>query len=307
MTIRKTPIVRGSPRPRTIGGSEAATVLGIGRHQTAQELYDDKYHGQTWDNPPVTGDIARGHALEPVIIEMFSNIHRPDLPEIIQCRDTYYNDTYPFAHASPDGFMGRAVVEVKAPRSGIAAQCAAGAWPEAWIIQVRHNMMVCEAALGLLIVLDPDRWTLEHKFLARDAAIEEKLIEAERAFYDALMAGDPYAPETTRAFSIAENGDAVKMESPAWVALADKYRQVEGAIKRLTDAKDALSDALKAMAGEAKRAYGGGLSLTRYVSERSAIDRKKLEEDGIDATKYSNVVRTPCTRITLSKKGQDDV
>lgn len=184
-------------RGKTIGGSDAASVLGISKWRTNVKLwrillgFDEP---EDISNKPY---VVYGVSAEPKLRELF-RLHHPDWGIGYTENNMFVNDKYPFAHASLDGWVetpdGRhGVLEIKTTE--ITSKSRNEEWqgriPDAYYAQVLHCMLVCEfdfavvcAELKVHKADGTDEWRIVERFIDRkDVESDIKELERlERAF-----------------------------------------------------------------------------------------------------------------------------
>ena len=135
-------------RRRGIGGSDAASILGVSPFRTARDLYYDKLKIVTYEDPEDNWVQKKmGHLLEDLVAEIF---HVRTGYHIYQVKKMFYHPLYPFMLADVDYFITMpngetAILEIKTTnynatdhwwRDGVEAV------PVNYEIQGRHYMAV---------------------------------------------------------------------------------------------------------------------------------------------------------------------
>ena len=135
-------------RRRGIGGSDAASILGVSPFRTARDLYYDKLKIVTYEDPEDNWVQKKmGHLLEDLVAEIF---HVRTGYHIYQVKKMFYHPLYPFMLADVDYFITlpngeTAILEIKTTnynatdhwwRDGVEAV------PVNYEIQGRHYMAV---------------------------------------------------------------------------------------------------------------------------------------------------------------------
>lgn len=141
-----------SRRMKTIGGSEAAAVIGLSPWMNNTELYDLK-RNQT---PPVehlneNPAVIYGTQAEVFLRRLFE-LDYPEQSVTYRPNNIFFNDKYPWAHASLDGWLEdpkgrRGVLEIKTANimSAMQARKWNNAIPDHYFAQVLHEMAVYDA------------------------------------------------------------------------------------------------------------------------------------------------------------------
>lgn len=187
-------------RTKTIGGSEAAAVLGVSPYMTNAELYDLKTGGtvkEISDNPLV----IYGTESEEYLRELF-RLDFPNLKVHYTPNNLWKNSIYPWAHASLDGWLTdsherRGVLEIKTASimNGIQARKWDNRIPDHYYIQVLHEMAVADAEFAIVkaqlkrvingdLIIQTNHYTIERN----DDEIGY-LMEEERMFFEQMKKG----------------------------------------------------------------------------------------------------------------------
>jgi putative phage-type endonuclease len=188
-------------RKSYIGGSEAASILGLNQWQTNVELWERKTGRAPKDDLSKNPLVQYGHNAEKYLRELF----KLDYPqyEVLYCDNNLWtNDNFPFAHASLDGWLlekgtgRRGVLEIKT--TNILRSIQREKWehriPDNYFIQVLHYLMVTEFDFVMLkgqLRYDYDGeifLNTKHYYIDRADVLDdiEYLEKAERQFYEYL-------------------------------------------------------------------------------------------------------------------------
>ncbi len=143
-------------RRRGIGGSDAASVLGVSPYRTARELYLDKIGAEPAGkgrDMSVTFEI--GHLLEDVVAQVFAK--KTGLT-VLRDQTMYQHPLYPFMLADVDRFVtlpdGRkAILELKTAHYNLQHLWADGAVPRHYEIQTKHYMSVMNVDTAFIACL----------------------------------------------------------------------------------------------------------------------------------------------------------
>lgn len=188
-------------RTSYIGGSDAASVLGLNPWMSNTELWEIKTGRRKKSFLDDNEFVKYGHDAEPLLRELFK-LDFPDYKVEYEENNLWTNDRYPFAHASCDGWItdqdGRfGILEIKT--SNLIGAGAMDKWrdriPDNYYIQVLHYMMVLEADFGIVKAqLKTDRdgdvfcqtrhYHIERKDVEDDI---DTLRKAEEEFYECIL------------------------------------------------------------------------------------------------------------------------
>lgn len=177
-------------RNGTIGGSDAAAILGISPWKTNVDLWEELKGLREADDLSDNEAVEFGKKAEEHIRELFK-LMNPDLKVDYESCNMWHNEKYPFAHASLDGWLtardgSRGVLEIK---TGTYNRKWFDHIPDNYFAQVVHYMMVTEADFAIVTALlknRPDECKLITYEIRRDQEQIEYLAKEEREFYESL-------------------------------------------------------------------------------------------------------------------------
>ena len=196
----------GTPAQRRtfLGGSDAASVLGISPWRSAYQCWCEKAGVEIPRDLSDVDYIYFGHLLEPIVAQVFqerTGIRVQKSPQL------YRHKRFPFIAGHLDrliltGAKKRSFLECKSANAfdyrdwGKSETGAAGV-PEHYLAQVDHYMLVldCDHCYVAVLIGGSDfRWYR----VERDPKREKKLLAAERAFWARVVAEDPPDPKSER-------------------------------------------------------------------------------------------------------------
>ncbi len=185
-------------RKGKIGGSDAASVLGMNPYKTNQELYEEMTGLRSAIDISDKSYVLYGTKAEEHIRALFALDH-PEYQVNYYGDNMILNDKYPFAHASLDGEL----TELENGRKGIFeckttelfSSISKEKWdgnniPDNYYIQTLHYLMVTEYEFVELRAQIKSRWNNQIRLTTKDYHIErsevlqdiEILMEAEKKF-----------------------------------------------------------------------------------------------------------------------------
>ena len=179
-------------RKKSIGGSDAGSVLGLNPFKSAYTLWAEKTGKIVPEDISDKEAVRLGNDLEQYVADRFT-----EATEIPLRNDTFIwrNDKYPFAHANIDRRVvgQKAGFEAKTTSSfDVLKKCQEGEYPETWYAQIMHYLMVTEFDAWYLGVL-----VLGHGFywfkIERNEAEIKALIYAEQEFWKHVTDDTPPA------------------------------------------------------------------------------------------------------------------
>ena len=277
-------------RRNTIGGSEAAAIVGLDPWNSAYTLWHKK---KGYTEETATSLAAEfGKFAEEFVAQMFE---KETGKKVRRENAIIRNSDYPFAHANIDRrIVGEnAGLECKTTSALNLKRFKNGEYPERYYVQCVHYMMVCgfdRMYLACLIGNNQFRtFTIE-----RDEDEIKALAEQEREFFE-LMQGDT-PPEITAMECDAQTVNTLHPTATggeiglygrddvftALVDLAAQKKAVESEIERLTNI-------LKADLGDAERGTTENWSCTWSNATKTSCDTKRLfkEHPEIDPSQYT--------------------
>lgn len=173
-----------------IGGSDAAAILGMNPYRTNIELWQIKTGQLIPEDISDKPFVKYGTQAEMHIRGLF----RLDFPEYqVEYIDNnmYFNDKYPFAHASLDGWLtdqeGRnGILEIKT--TNILQSMQKEKWnhriPDNYYIQVLHYLMVTEFDFAVLVAQLKSEFNGEIYKQTKHYKIERKDVEEDLQFLE---------------------------------------------------------------------------------------------------------------------------
>lgn len=192
---------------KLIGGSDAAALVGLNPYKTNIDLWREKTGRQ--EAPDISNEefVRFGHEAEPHLREMFALDHPQYKVDYLE-NNMFFNDKYPFAHASLDGWLtdqdGRkGVLEIKT--TNILQSMQKEKWndriPDNYYCQVLWYLMVTEFDFVVLKARLRTEWqgeirvTIRHYTIERSEVMEdiEELRKAAEKFWKAVQEDrEPY-------------------------------------------------------------------------------------------------------------------
>lgn len=168
-------------RSHYIGGSDAAAVLGLNPYKSNLELWQEKTGLVVPEDISEKPYVKYGHAAECCLRELFA-LDFPEYEVGYMENNIWLNDTFPFAHASLDGWLtdqdGRkGILEIKT--TNILQSMQKEKWdhriPDNYYIQVLHYLMVTEFDFAVL------KAQLKYEFQGGDVMLQTKHYKIERS------------------------------------------------------------------------------------------------------------------------------
>ncbi len=296
-------------RRKSIGGSDAAAVIGLNRYRTPMEVYADKLGAL----PPKedTEAMRMGRDLEEYVARRFCEETGKKVRRVTK---TIRNADFPFAHANIDrGVVGeKAGLECKFSNSMSLKRYKNGEFPEEYYTQCVHY----------LAVTGWDRWYLTVAIagvgikifiIERDDEEANALMNAERDFwYNHVLKGIPPEPQGTASdnaainslFKESENDDPIEL-----IGFRDSLRlrdEIIMQIKTLEADRDRIEQKIKIAMGENSAAETEEYSVTWKAQSRKTFSKELFKKDFPNAD-MEQYLKTSTLRVMRIKKKEDNL
>ena len=293
-------------RRNSIGGSDAATIVGLNPWSSPYELWADKL-GRI---PPKEENEAMriGHDLEEYVAERFTEA----TGKRVRRENHILRETaYPFAHANVDRLIvgEKAGLECKTTSVLNMQKFKDGDFPANYYVQCQHYMMVTGYEVWYLAVLVLGREFLWFEIKRNEEDIAA-LIEAEETFWGYVEKQE--APPVDGTDACGRTLDALYPESDPdesidLTAIAkelERRSELCSQIKALEEQKKQCENTIKDFMQECEKGSCEGYKVSWKSQERTTLDSKKLAADHpeIDLTAYQKTSTSRIMRITEGKK-----
>lgn len=287
--IRKIPTANMSKeewtklRSTTIGGSDAAAILGLNPHKSAYALWAEKTGKVIPEDISQKEAVRLGTDLEDYVAHRFMEATGK---KVRRENYTVFLDDMPYAHANYDRLVigENAGLEIKTTNALNLKKFKNGEFPANYYVQCCHYLLISGLERWYLAVLVLG---IDFKvfIIDRDEAELAALKEAEESFWAKVQSDTP--PEIDGMDSTI---DALNAEFPASepetemdltgcavdLAIMDECAQQ---IKALEEKKAAAQARIMEAMGTAERGGYGSYSVTWKSQTRQTFDRKKWEKE----------------------------
>ena len=263
-----------------IGGSDAASVVGLNPFKSAYALWAEK----TDKAPSFGGNLATevGSFLEEFVAQKFAEQTGKKVRKVNQ---SFLNDAYPFAIANIDrDIVGEdAGLEIKTTSEMNLTKFKNGEYPANYYVQCVHYLAVTGKAKWYLAVLIGNREFRTFE-IERDEAEINALMSAEKDFWELVKTDTPPAPDGSDSTSetisvIYPESDDETVDLTAYEGDMKQYIALTSQIKGLTALKDELANKVKAYMGKAGRGVSDGFKVAYTSSVRNTFDAKRFSAD----------------------------
>lgn len=280
-------------RKKSIGGSDAAGIVGLSKYSSPYSVWADKT-GRLPDRED-TEAMRLGRDLEQYVADRFmeeTGKQVEPLPAFL------YNPLYPFAHANVDRMVvgEDAGLECKTTSSLDVKQFKGVEFPEKYYVQCVHYLAVTGCERWYLAVLVFGRGFFVYT-LERDQAEIDALMRAEADFWQWVASDTPPAPDgrdaTTNAIgTIYAESQTVSVELPARDGLLEKYITLKRQSTAIEDRMAAIANIIKTDMGDAEAATGERYRVTWRTQKRRTFQVNALAADypEIDLTPYYKTI-----------------
>jgi putative phage-type endonuclease len=271
-----------------IGGSEAATILGLNPYKSKFNLWLEKT-GQI-ERPKVNNQyIEWGNLLEPVIRKKFAE---ETGFKVMQNNFVLAHDIHDWMVANLDGevidpsFSGRGVLEIKTTSEHNKKEWADGC-PTHYMCQLQHYLAVTGYDYAYIVCLCGGNHFIYY-LVERDDYVIDQIIRAEMDFMDKVATRTP--PEIGGSASESQwleesFPQAIDEEmsiSPYLEDLAQEYMQIQAEIKNLSARTDEIKNKIRLEGKEFKMLKGESVKISMPTINKVTFDSKLFAEEHPD-------------------------
>lgn len=295
-------------RNKSIGGSDAACVLGLNAYKSAYALWCEKTGRIVPEDISDKEAVRLGNDFEQYVAERWMEATGK---RVRRENHILYNDAYPFAHANPDRMVvgEKAGLECKTTSSYETTQMLReGKIPDHWYCQCVHYLMVTGA----------ERWYLGalaygagffHFTIERSGEEISALAHAERDFWGLVEADTPPAVDGTESTTEAvktiyrESAHGTVTDLAAVGDHVEAYSALARQIKELQEMQEMHTNCIRAYMGSSEKGVYGGTTITWKSTRRKTFDKALYERTfGMIPAQFYKQTDTRAFRVT-EKKG----
>ena len=292
---------------QTIGGSDAAAVLGLSPYKSPYALWAEKTGAVEPEDISDKEAVRLGNDLEDYVSRRWAE---KTGKRVRRERAVLSNPEYPFAHANIDrSVVGEpdAGLECKTTSSYSTIQkLRGGEIPDTWYCQCMHYMMVTGAKRWYLAAAAFGAGFFEFT-ITRDEEDVSALAEAERDFYDRILRREAPSPDGSpssleamgklmpQSSSMTIDASPIALQLMAYGTIKKQIAALEGQLRE-------AEASIKTFMGSAEKCVCSGYSASWKTQERSTFDRAKYELDHgkIPDTYYKRATTRPF-KVTLKE------
>lgn len=291
-------------RRQGIGGSDAASILGLNPYSSAIDVYADKLG--LIEPKEETESMWLGNVLEPFVAKRFEK----ETGMSVQRRNAILqHPDHPWMIANVDRMVvgQKAGLEIKTTSLFNKTRFADGEVPLPYYVQMLHYLAVTGATDWYLVVLVLGR-SLHVFHVQRNESEVDALIQAEKNFWENHVLkqippppdGSEAAGEMLKRLFPKERGDGFMVPLYGKEVELQRIITLEDEIKTLEKESDALKQQVQLEIGEADGGIAAGFKVYWKSQSRSSIDTRRLQKDqpGI----YADYAKTTSYRKFEIKK-----
>lgn len=297
-------------RRHSIGGSDAAAVMGLSKWATPYTVYLDKLG--VLEAKEETEAMRQGRDLEAYVAKRFEEATGK---RVRRENAILRNDDYPFAHADVDRLVvgERAGLECKTTSTLDVRKFRDVEFPEQYYAQCVHYLAVTGLDRWYLAVLVLGRefhvYTLE-----RDEDEIKALMDTERDFWKHVESETPppvdgFEPTTEALKTVYadDNGEEIDFFDQ-YTDLLDEREVLLAQQKEIGERIAEVENQIKLEMGETAKAVCGPYRITWKAQTRSTFQYKDLAKDHpeIDLTRYFKESSSRPFKITKQKPKKED-
>ena len=291
-------------RQRSIGGSDAAAIVGLSAYVSPYTVWADKL-GKI---PPSEDNEAmrQGRDLEQYVAERFAEATGK---KVRRENNILINPDFPFAHANVDRIVigEDAGLECKTTNQLNLKKFKNGEFPDHYYVQCMHYMMVTGCSKWYLAVLVLGREFLWFE-IERDEEEIAALAKSEQEFWKCVEQGVPPAADGSKSTT-----DTIQTMFPdssessvslfSFNNMLTQREDIKRSIGDLKALQDEIENKIKAYMQDASRGESDKYRVTWSTSERSSFDSKRFAADHpeMDLSKYFKTTKSRIFRV--NKKG----
>lgn len=274
-------------RSRYIGGSDAASVVGLNEFQSPYALWCEK-RGIT---KAFEGNMRTkvGTYLEDFVAQQFEE---ETGKKVRKSNFSFINEDFPFAIADVDRFVigEDAILECKTTSELNLKHYKDGDYPARFYCQVQHYMAVLNKKVAYLAVLIGNKEFKWFEIERNDDEIKA-LMEAEKQFYQWMQSGEepPANPADAGSIELAHptaNGTSIELFGSQ--NIMRQFLEIKSKIAALEKEADGIAATLKQDMGDAEKGTDGQYVVTWANRTKTTFDKKAFQKDNpnIDLSKW---------------------
>ena len=295
-------------RRKTIGGSDAGTIVGLNKYDSPYHLWCVKTGRIVPEDISDKESVRLGHDLEQYVADRFTEATGKKLR---RDNNFVYNTEIPFAHVQADRLVVNESAGFEAKTSSsyeVIEMLRDGKYRDSWYVQCVHGMMVTGFErwyLGVLVFGHGFYWFV----IERDEAEIDALRNAEADFWKLVETDTPPAVDGTQATTealktiYADSDDSI-CDLTAYGENLRQYIEAKKQIKELEAIAEEAANKIKVFMGDSGGGECEGFKVSWKAQSRSVFDRKRFESENpdIDLSGYYKETNARIFRVSEIKK-----
>ena len=285
-------------RKESIGGSDAASLLGLNPYSSPYALWAEKTGAIEPEDISEKEAVRLGVFLEPYVAQRFTEVTGKKVR-----RENYIlkNSDYPWAHANVDRLVigEKAGLECKTTSALNLKKFKGGEYPANYYCQCMHYMAVTGYQKWYLAVLIGNNDFRVFEIL-RDEDEITALMAAERQFWDCVTSNTPPAvdglPATAQTLAALHSDTGETVDLTPVCTILREYVAFKSQIKELEEKLEAAANGIKEYMGGASRGTYGDMSVSWKSCTSSRFDKKAFQKQNPD------VDLTPFHKTTVTRR-----
>lgn len=276
-------------RKKYIGGSDAATVVGMNAFSSPYALWAEK----TGRIPGFSGNLSTevGAYLEDFVAKKFE---QETGKKVRRVNKSFLNDQYPWAIGNIDReIVGEdAGLEIKTTSELNLKKFKGGEYPENYYCQCVHYLAVTGKQRWYLAVLIGNRefrWFV----IERDEEEIAALMQAEKDFWEYVKINTPPPADGAKAttetiVTLYPDSDDSDVDLYCYESDLQQYLELGARIKELEKQRDEHANRVKSFMAEAGKGGTDAYSVSWKTAQRNTFDYKRFaaDHDGMDLSEY---------------------
>ncbi len=288
-------------RRETLGGSDAAAIMGLSPYESPFHVYMDKVG--LLPEKEDSEAMRQGRDLEEYVARRFAE---ETGKKVRRCNAILYNPLYPFAHANVDRLLAGedAGLECKTTSVLNLKKFKDGTYPDNYYVQCVHYMAVTGAKRWYLAVLVLGK---EFKIFQIERNEEEiaALMKEEEAFGRRIREGIPPEPDGSKSTSEAltavfPESDGGEVSLLSFENDLGAYAALNRKIKELEKGRDEIANKIKGFMGSAGRGESTSYRVSWLTTSRTGFDHNRFaaEHREMDLSPYYKQTQVRTFRVS---------
>ena len=280
-------------RRNSIGGSDAAALLGLNPYASPFSLWAEKTGAVVPEDISMKEAVRLGHVLEPYVAQRFTELTGKKVR-----RENYIlkNADYPWAHANVDRLVigEKAGLECKTTSALNLSKFKNGEYPANYYCQCMHYLAVTGLERWYLAVLIGNQ-EVRVFVIERDEDEIKALMDMEAQFWAQVESGIAPLPDgsesSSRAISQLYADEGGECDLTPLVSGLREYLALKAQIKELTEKCDSLGNRIKEYMGTASKGSAPEYRVSYGSQIRKTFDKKAFLKDhpGMDLSPWEKV------------------